>query len=203
MSRLYYRFAYAVRFRPWEQDAESLAPQLRVLLDREEQERPSSLGRALDLGCGTGRWSLELARRGWDVTGIDLVPKAVAEASERAHADGVRNVRFVEGDVTELRKADLADGFGFLLDVECFNWLSDEQRQAMGREVDAIAAPDATMLLLAWRRAHRGPLPHGATRQDIEGVFDGWRVTNEDAYAGKLPAPLRGIKPCWYRMARS
>jgi 2-polyprenyl-3-methyl-5-hydroxy-6-metoxy-1,4-benzoquinol methylase len=115
---------------------------------------------------------LELARRGWDVTGIDLVPKAIAEASERAHAAGDQNVRFVEGDVTALRKADFGDDFRFLLDIECFNWLTDDQRRAMASEVNAIAASDASMLLLVWRRARRGPLPNGATRQDIEGVFD-------------------------------
>jgi hypothetical protein len=60
MSRLYYRFAYAVRFKPWEQQADSLAPQLRGLLDREEQERHSSLGGRSTSGAERdgGRWSL-------------------------------------------------------------------------------------------------------------------------------------------------
>ena len=34
-------------------------------------------GRALDLACGTGRHALWLAERGWQVTGIDLVPQSL------------------------------------------------------------------------------------------------------------------------------
>ena len=71
----FYRFAYAVGFTPWEQDAENVAPQLRSLFTREEADRDAPYGSALDLGCGTGRWSVELAQRGWEVTGIDLIPR--------------------------------------------------------------------------------------------------------------------------------
>ena len=38
----------------------------------------------LDVGCGVGRWSLQLAARGAHVTGIDLSPTMVAQASQRA-----------------------------------------------------------------------------------------------------------------------
>lgn len=40
-------------------------------------------GRALDLGSGTGRASIYLARCGWTVDGIDFVPEAVALADAR------------------------------------------------------------------------------------------------------------------------
>jgi len=202
MSRLFYRIMYSVGFKPWEQDTDEVMPQLRQLLEREAQGNPS-LGRALDLGCGTGRWSLELARRGWEVTGIDVIPKAIAGARDRARAGGVENVRFVEGDVTALSDAGLGRDYRFFLDVECFNHLSDEQRRAVADGVNAVAASDATMLLLVWRRARRGPFPPGATREDIEESFGGWRVTDEDAYTGKLPAPLRRIDPRWCRLTRS
>ena len=202
MSRLFYRIMYSVGLKPWEQDTDEVMPQLRQLLEREAQG-DQSLGRALDLGCGTGRWSLELARRGWEVTGIDVIAKAITGARDRARAGGVENVRFVEGDVTALSDADLGRDYRFFLDVECFNHLSDEQRRAVADGVNAVATSDATMLLLVWRRARRGPFPPGATREDIEEAFAGWRVTNEDAYAGKLPAPLRRIDPRWYRLTRS
>lgn len=202
VSSHFYRIMYAVGFKPWEQDTDEVAPQLRQLLDREQEDCQSS-GSALDLGCGTGRWSLELARRGWEVTGIDVVAKAIAGARQRARGDSVENARFVEGDVTRLSDAGIGSGYRFILDVECFNHLSDEQRRAVGAGVNAVAAPDATMLLLVWRRAHRGPFPPGASRADIEDAFDGWRVTHEDAYLGNLPAPMRRINPRWYHLTRS
>lgn len=85
MSR-FYRFVYAVGFTPWEWDAENVGPQLRSLLTREEADREPPYGSALDLGCGTGHWSVELAQRVWDVTGIDVVPRQCRE-----HDAGLRN----------------------------------------------------------------------------------------------------------------
>ncbi|MGH6915290.1 MAG: class I SAM-dependent methyltransferase, partial [Geminicoccales bacterium] len=83
---LFFRIAYSVGFTPWEHAAthRPAAEHIAALFDREESERKSPYGRALDLGCGTGYWSVELASRGWQVTGIDIVPKAVRKARERA-----------------------------------------------------------------------------------------------------------------------
>jgi ubiquinone/menaquinone biosynthesis C-methylase UbiE len=52
---------------------------------------------ALDVGCGTGFLSLELAARGHRVTGIDLAP-AMLDAARRKAAERGFNIRFQEGD---------------------------------------------------------------------------------------------------------
>jgi SAM-dependent methyltransferase len=57
--------------------------------------------RVLDVGCGPGRHSLALARRGLDVVGVDLSPDFVALAREAA-ADGGLTARFEEQDVRAL-----------------------------------------------------------------------------------------------------
>ena len=44
---------------------------------------------ALDLGCGVGRHALELARRGYQVTGIDRTAAYLAEAQKRARGEGL------------------------------------------------------------------------------------------------------------------
>ncbi|HEY9287991.1 MAG TPA: class I SAM-dependent methyltransferase [Candidatus Dormibacteraeota bacterium] len=56
--------------------------------------------RILDLPCGHGRHAIELARRGYDVTGIDLSPSMLEVARKRALTAGV-SVRFLEGDMRE------------------------------------------------------------------------------------------------------
>jgi len=193
---------YRVGFRPWEQDAATLAPQFGALVAQEEATREPPYGRALELGCGTGRWSVDLARRGWQVVGVDVVPKAIQLARQRAREAGVE-VTFVHGDATALRDAGVGAGFSFLLDVECFNHLNDAQRLAVGREVNAVAAADATMLLLVWSRARRGPFPPGANRDDLTTAFPGWRIVDVRPYEGELPRPLKNIAPRWYRLARS
>ena len=48
--------------------------------------------RILDIGCGTGRHAIELARRGYQVTGIDLSANQLARAREKALAAGVQPV---------------------------------------------------------------------------------------------------------------
>jgi hypothetical protein len=71
----------------------------------------------------------------------------------------------------------------FLLDFGLFyDELTDEQRKAMGREVSALAAPGATLLMMAWAPGRRGPLPRGASRGDIEAAYPEWEVVDEEAF---------------------
>jgi 2-polyprenyl-3-methyl-5-hydroxy-6-metoxy-1,4-benzoquinol methylase len=56
----------------------------------------------LDIGCGTGRHAIELAKRGYRVTGIDLSESQLALAGEKARRAGVQ-VEFLHQDARELR----------------------------------------------------------------------------------------------------
>ena len=201
MSR-WYRFLYGIGLTPWDSGSEDVAEQLEPLMAVEEAGRPSPFGRALDLGCGTGRWSVALAQRGWEVVGVDVVPKAIRAARRRADVAGA-DIAFHEGDVTALTDAGLHRDFSFFLDVECFNHLGEPQRAAMGEQVTALAGPDATMLLLAWTRARRGPLPPGASDDDVQSAFAGWQIVDQHPYTGLLPGPLKRAAPRWIRLARS
>ena len=53
----------------------------------------------LDLGCGRGRHSHNLAKRGYEVTGVDLSPAAIQTAKEKAEELGLRNVHFKVRDM--------------------------------------------------------------------------------------------------------
>ena len=112
--------------------------------------------------------------------------------------------RFLEADVTELRAAGVEPGFEFVLDFECFNHLTAVQREAVGREVTALTAPGATMLMLVWSPGRRWPLPPGAAPRDIETAFPQWRIISEDRYAAvsTLPPWLRRIDLRFYRLRR-
>ena len=197
-----YAVAHRIGFTPWERAGAASAERSAALLAREEAERSAPYGRALDLGCGNGAHAVALAERGWRVTAVDAVGVAVARARAGALAHGV-DVRVVQAEVTTMG-SDLGGGdVDFFLDVGCFHGLRDAQRAAMGRCVTACAARGATMLVLAFRPGHRGPLPRGAGRADLAAAYPGWDLL-EDAVAdvSGLPLLLRGSAPHWYRLRR-
>jgi len=70
----------------------------RVLTDR---------GRVIDLGCGTGRHVVHLARRGFNVVGVDLSPFMLDVAREKLKRESL-HAELVRGSITDLSR--FADG---------------------------------------------------------------------------------------------
>ncbi|MBK5118049.1 MAG: class I SAM-dependent methyltransferase, partial [Thermoleophilia bacterium] len=163
-----YRLLYAMGFHPWEDLAEHppFADKLLELVAREEDGRQPPYGAALDVGTGSAVWGVELAKRGWQVTGVDIVEKALGRGRERIDEAGVE-MSLLQGDVTALGDAGVGSGFRLVLDTGTFHGLTDAQREAMGAEVSAVAAADATVLLDCFAPRRRGPLPRGASRADV------------------------------------
>lgn len=201
---LFYRFAYRIGLTPWERMSSlPIAGQIAALLDREQEERPHPLGRALDLGCGSGIWTVDLARRGWQVTGIDIVPAALAAARRRIDAADV-DARLVQGDMARMREAGVGDGHDFVLDFGAIHGLHDAQRQAVARELDAVTTPGATLLLLAWQPGLRGPLPRGIGRDALRALLPSWSLVAEAAAdTTGAPGPIRRAAPQFYRFRRT
>lgn len=202
-----YELAYKVGFHPWE-DAEEqsgFVDGITELFAHEENGSGPPYGPALDLGTGSGIWGIALARRGWQVTGVDLVEKALRRAHERVRDAGVE-MRLVEGDVTALRAAGVGSGFTLVLDTGTFHGLQAQQRAAMGREVSAVASQDATVLLLGWAPKRRGPLPCGVSHDDVQAAFPGWTVSDLGPTSFEAPKPIEMLlKPDerWYRLRRA
>ncbi len=194
-----YAIAYRLGIRPWERYRNAAAESIATLLDREETERSRPLGRALDLGCGRGQYTPELARRGWQAVGVDYVPAAIEAAKSRSGND----VAYVVGDVTALSAVNLGR-FDFFLDVGCFQGLNDEQRQAEADSVTALANPGATMLMLAFGATRMRSLLGGVSQDDVRGAFRGWEMlTIEPADTAGLGWPMNRTAPLWYRLRRA
>ena len=200
---LFYKFQYLVGMTPWERmPSLPIGVQAVALLDREEHDREPPYGRALDLGCGTGFWSVRLARRGWEVTGVDIVPKAVRAARARARAAGVE-VLFVDGSVTALTAAGIGSAFRLILDFGVVHGLSPEQVRAVSREVTAVATEDARLLMYAFSPGRRGPLPRGISREEIEQAYGGWTIIDEEAFdLTGAPRFVQKAQPRFYCLRR-
>jgi SAM-dependent methyltransferase len=141
-----FRIFYRIGFTPW--DGHPIADHLRALVE----ELPA--GKALDLGCGTGDSSIYLAQHGWTVTGVDFVPRALDKA--RAKADAAKaSVDFVNADVTRLSQENIGTDFQVIVDNGCLHNMSDADRDAYVREVSAVAAPGARLLIVAFQPGGR------------------------------------------------
>ncbi|MFC7485015.1 class I SAM-dependent methyltransferase [Luedemannella flava] len=162
-------------------------------------ERSRPLGRALDVGCGRGQYTPELARRGWETTGIDYVPAAI-EAARSRDIDGVT---YVVADATNLGGAGLPT-FDFFFDVGCFQGFDADQRQAVGRGITAIANPGATLLMLAFGPTWFRALAGGVSQDEVTAAFPGWTLLAVDpAPTAGLGWPMNRTSPRWYRLRRS
>ena len=200
-----YQFAYSIGFHPWEDAGTDplFVNKFSEMIDREESGRGPPFGTALDLGTGSGIWGIQLAKRGWQVTGIDIVEKALQRARERVRQANM-NMRLVKSDVTALRASGIGTGFRLVLDTGTFHDFDSARQKAIGREINAVAAADATILLLVWPKRVR-PLIRGATRDEIEAAFPGWKITHVEASHFRLPKILEMIlRPDehWYRLRR-
>lgn len=193
-----YRYLYRLGITPWERYGTAAAASIARLFDREQAERGRPPGRALDLGCGRGQYTPELARRGWDVVGVDVVPTAVEAAKRKAR----HGETYLVGDVTDLEALELGV-FDHFLDVGCFQGLTAEQRLSMGRGVTALAAPGATLLMLAFGPTRWGSILEGTTQTDVEEAYPRWQLLSvEAADTSGLGWPLSTTSPRWYRLGR-
>jgi SAM-dependent methyltransferase len=134
-------------------------------------ELAAGRGPVLDLGCGTGRVALTLARRGHEVWALDSKPELVANLRGRAEAEGV-DVRAIEADA---RSFALETTFDLIVaPMQLVQLLEGAQgRAAMLRCVRSHLAADglfAAALVdppLIWGEADEGSLPDVVQR-------DGW-----------------------------
>ncbi|HEY2576900.1 MAG TPA: aminotransferase class I/II-fold pyridoxal phosphate-dependent enzyme [Streptosporangiaceae bacterium] len=101
--------------------------------------------RVLDLGCGTGRHAVALARRGFRVTGVDASAYALRRAAQAAAGAGVR---------LELHQADLLGSSAWgvpsadaAICVQAFGWGSDTDQLRMLRTVRRLLPGDGLFVL--------------------------------------------------------
>lgn len=193
-QRLMFGVMYRLGLTPW--DGHELPKRLRTAAERAK-------GRALDIGCGTGDMSIYLQQRGWTVTAVDFVAAALARARKKARAAGAMkdgSLRFVQADATKLRAAGVQGPFDLIVDMGLLHGLGAEARRVYVRELDAVAAPGATMVIGAFRKgARRGP--EGIDKAEIEDLFGaGWTVAGGEPEIGVSSTP--GDPICIYELRR-
>jgi SAM-dependent methyltransferase len=129
------------------QDTELAKTQVSQLVKLLELTPPA---RVLDVACGYGRHSVELARRGFQVTGLDLSDVQLGRARETAAAAGVAP-EFVLGDSRAMPfEAEFDAAINMFLSFGYFQ--TDEEHLALLRGVARALRPGGRFLMDFWNR---------------------------------------------------
>jgi SAM-dependent methyltransferase len=103
--------------------------------------------RVLDLGCGDGTTAVPAAQLGADVLGVDIARNLVAAGNARAKQLGLDNLRFQEGDATDL--GELADD-SFDLVVSIFGAMFAPRPEDVAREMVRVTKPGGRIVMGNW-----------------------------------------------------
>lgn len=140
MERIYGGQIVPVEDIPWNRPE---PPELLVELVESGKVAPC---KAIDLGCGAGNYAIYLASRGFDMTGVDISPRAIELARENARRRGVA-CRFVTADLLgELNLSEVGQAYGFAYDWELLHHVYPRQRKRYVANVSALLSPGAKYL---------------------------------------------------------
>jgi len=103
--------------------------------------------KVLDLGCGDGTTALPAARLGADVLGVDIAANLVEAGNKRAKEGGLANLKFQEGDATDLR--ELKDA-AFDLVVSIFGAMFAPKPFDVAKEMIRVTRPGGRIVMGNW-----------------------------------------------------
>jgi cyclopropane fatty-acyl-phospholipid synthase-like methyltransferase len=106
-------------------------------------------GRAITLGCGVDRETIYLAKKGFEVTGLDFSPTAIKKARRRAKAAGVE-APFIVDDLTNLR--NVSGTFDLVTDFGTLNDMNQEARDLYMQNVLPLTFPGSRYLMFCFEK---------------------------------------------------
>jgi len=148
------------------------------LIDRREKQAvldalsPLEDKRVLEIACGTGRFTVMLAERGADITGLDISAAMLSQGRTKARQLGVDDrVEFIRGDAARLPFPD--DHFDVVLAMRFFHLIPDPERfLAEMRRVTSGEIVFDTFNDRSTRTVYNWLLPMGSRLYSEQDVYD-------------------------------
>jgi SAM-dependent methyltransferase len=185
---------------PWEIGAPQ--PAMSALLARHPPYSP-----ILDLGCGSGDLSVYLAQLGYQVTGIDFVEKAIANAREKAG--------FLPSQVAQLLDFQVADAlnpsllqrqFRTVVDSGFFHLFDPEQCDQLVDKIWRILPPGGRYYLHEFSVEFPIPnMPRQISADELQAFFTqdkGWRIKEiqPTEFLSRVAPPVPAVCACMERL---
>lgn len=141
--------------------------------------KPSAIDRVLDVGCGPGRLTLDLAPHVAHITGIDLTPEMLSQAAALQAERKISNVTWQQGDVLHMPFENGA--FTVVVTQATFHHLIDPA--AILAEMTRVCAPGGRIMV-------NDLTPASAKSQ----AFDAWERLRDPSHVHALLCEeLRGL----------
>jgi 2-polyprenyl-3-methyl-5-hydroxy-6-metoxy-1,4-benzoquinol methylase len=102
-------------------------------------------GKLLELGCGDGANLIWLAKKGYEVYGIDIAPTAIEWAKEKIKNQNIE-ADFRIGNVLDLKEFE-DNFFDLVLDGHCFHCIIGEDREDFLRNALRVLKPDGIFIV--------------------------------------------------------
>lgn len=126
-------------------------------------------GLVLDVGCGTGELSLEMARRGLKVVGVDASPRAIGRARQKALEQHLP----VLFEVVDALTMKFDRRFDTAVDCGLFHVFSDDERTSYVRSLTNVVRPQGRLVLICFSELEqREGGPRRVTQAELRDSFD-------------------------------
>jgi ubiquinone/menaquinone biosynthesis C-methylase UbiE len=127
--------------------------------------------KVLEVGCGTGNDAIYLAKKGFEVVGIDLSSSAIQRAKEKAKREKVDSrCQFYNADVLDLSFLKETK-FDFVLDRTCFGSIDSSKREKFKENIKNVLTRNGKFLLIEISNSDDNTSGDSFSEKDLRGVF--------------------------------
>ncbi|MBI3486338.1 class I SAM-dependent methyltransferase [Candidatus Daviesbacteria bacterium] len=150
-------------------------------------------GTVLELGSGTGNYSIYLAKKGFQVTGKEFSKKALEIAQKRVKAYDLK-VKFIEGDVLNLRNL-LKEKFDFIFDYSLLHHIPHHKINSYAKQFRKLLKKSGKLLLICY--SEKDELARG--KDKVKGKYGNLMYYRT---AGQIRGSYKDFKEIYYRKAK-
>ncbi len=144
-------------------------------------------GNTLDLGCGSGRNSLYLNQKGFDVTAWDKNPMSISNLNKIIEAEGLKNIT---ADVVDLNTLHFDGEYDFILSTVVMMFLERNAIPGLIANMQRCTKVGGYNLIVAAMNTEDFPctvgFPFAFTEGELSHYYAGWELLKYNEDVGEL-----------------